>query len=99
MKSILICCMVLFVASSAFSQKNKQVEQLVDAYDKAGKFSGTILVAEKGKIIFEKSYGYKNGPKKEKNTNNSLQNFFHHKNVHSHGDFEIGRRRQIIDQR
>lgn len=68
--------MVLFVASSAFSQKNKQVEQLVDAYDKAGKFSGTILVAEKGKIIFEKSYGYKNGPKKEKNTNNSLYRIF-----------------------
>lgn len=68
--------MVLLAVNPIFSQKVKQVEQLLEAYDKAGKFNGTILVAEKGKIIFEKSYGYKNGPKKEKNTNNSLYRIF-----------------------
>lgn len=76
MRAILTCLLLLLAVNPVFSQKTKQLEQLLEAYDKAGKFSGTILVAEKGKIIFEKSYGYKNGPKKEKNTNNSLYRIF-----------------------
>lgn len=68
--------MAVLAASPVFSQKTKQLEQLLAAYDKADKFSGTVLVAEKGKIIFEKSYGYRNAPKKEKNTNNSLYRIF-----------------------
>lgn len=76
MRTILTCLLVILAASPVFSQKAKQIEQLLAAYDKAGKFNGTILIAEKGKIIFEKSYGYKNGPKKEKNTNNSLYRIF-----------------------
>ncbi|WP_347218557.1 serine hydrolase domain-containing protein [Chryseobacterium sp.] len=76
MRSILTCLMILLAVNSFFSQKTKQLEKLLAAYDQAGKFNGTILVAEKGKIIFEKSYGYKNGPKKEKNTNNSLYRIF-----------------------
>lgn len=76
MRIILTCLMVVLAASPVFSQKAKQLEQLLTAYDNANLFSGTVLVAEKGKIIFEKSYGYKNGPKKEKNTNNSIYRIF-----------------------
>lgn len=76
MRIILTCLMIVLAASPLFSQKAKQLEQLLAAYDEADKLSGTVLVAEKGKIIFEKSYGYKNGPKKEKNTNNSLYRIF-----------------------
>lgn len=76
MRTILLCLMVLLAVNPVFSQKAKHIEQLLAAYDKAGKFSGTVLIAEKGKIIFEKSYGYRNGPKKEKNTNNSLYRMF-----------------------
>lgn len=76
MKSILACLILLLAAQPVFSQKAKQLEQLFNAYDKMGGFSGSVLVAEKGKIIFEKSYGYRNGPKKEKNTNNSLYRVF-----------------------
>ncbi|WP_160136034.1 serine hydrolase [Chryseobacterium sp. c4a] len=76
MRTLLTCLIVLLAVNPVFSQKAKQIEQLLAAYDKAGKFNGTILIAEKGKIIFEKSYGYKNGPKKEKNTNNSLYRIF-----------------------
>ncbi|MCS4303274.1 serine hydrolase [Chryseobacterium sp. BIGb0232] len=76
MKVILTYLLLLLAANPVFSQKTKQIEQLLEAYDKAGKFSGTVLVAEKGKIIFEKSYGYRNGPKKEKNTNKSLYRIF-----------------------
>ncbi|BAP33404.1 beta-lactamase [Chryseobacterium sp. StRB126] len=76
MRTILACLIILLAANPLFSQKAKQLEQLLAAYDKADQFSGTVLVAEKGKIIFENSYGYRNGPKKEKNTNNSLYRIF-----------------------
>lgn len=76
MRVILTCLMVLLAANPFFSQRTQQIEQLLNAYEKAGLFSGSVLIAEKGKIIFEKSYGYRNAPKKEKNTNNSLYRIF-----------------------
>lgn len=76
MKPIITCLFLLLAATPLFSQKAKKLEQLFMTYDKAGLFSGSVLVAEKGKIIFEKSYGYRNAPKKEKNTNNSLYRIF-----------------------
>ncbi|MGU3375290.1 serine hydrolase [Chryseobacterium sp. M5A1_1a] len=76
MRSILACLLFLLTINPAFSQKTKQLEKLLATYEKTGQFSGSILIAEKGKIIFEKSYGYKNGPKKEKNTNNSLYRIY-----------------------
>lgn len=76
MKSILTCIIVMLAASPLFSQKSKQLDQLFATYEKAGLFSGSVLIAEKGKIIFEKSYGYRNAPKKQKNTNNSLYRVF-----------------------
>ena len=76
MKSILTCLILLLAVNPFLSQRTKQLEQLLANYDKAGQFSGSVLIAEKGKIIFEKSYGYRNGPKKEKNTNNSLYRIY-----------------------
>jgi len=54
-----------------FAQKSKDLDELLTTYEKANQFSGSVLIAEKGRIIFEKSYGYRNAPKEEKNTNNS----------------------------
>ncbi|RLJ34079.1 CubicO group peptidase (beta-lactamase class C family) [Chryseobacterium sp. 7] len=76
MKPILICIVLLLTVNPLFSQKSKKLEQLFSTYEKAGLFSGSVLIADKGKIIFEKSYGYRNAPKKEKNTNNSLYRVF-----------------------
>lgn len=66
MKSIVTCLVLLLSNVSLFSQKSKKLEQLFATYDQAGLFSGSVLIAEKGKIIFEKSYGYRNAPKKRK---------------------------------
>ncbi|MGE9311645.1 serine hydrolase domain-containing protein [Niabella sp. CJ426] len=42
-----------------FSQtQNEKIDNLVQAYTNLNKFSGNVLIAEKGKIIFEKSYGF-----------------------------------------
>ncbi|MFZ4930405.1 serine hydrolase [Chryseobacterium sp. Mn2064] len=76
MRLFLTCLFLLLAINPFFSQKTKQLDQLFTTYDKAGLFSGSVLVAEKGKIIFEKSYGYRNAPKREKNTNNSLYRIY-----------------------
>jgi CubicO group peptidase (beta-lactamase class C family) len=76
MKHLLVALFLIFAGNSIYSQKNKQIDELLTTYEKADQFSGSVLVAEKGKIIFEKSYGYRNSSKKEKNTNNSLYRIY-----------------------
>jgi len=44
-----------------------KADELLTAYHKQGKFTGTVLIAKEGKIVFEKGYGYAN-------LNNKLQN-------------------------
>ena len=75
-KYILIIFTSVFVSTAIYAQKDKQIGELLTTYEKANQFSGSVLVAEKGKIIFEKSYGYRNAPKREKNTNNSRYKIF-----------------------
>ena len=58
------------------SQSNKEIDDLLSTYESSNQFSGSVLVAKKGKIIFEKSYGYRNAEKEEKNTNESLYRIF-----------------------
>jgi CubicO group peptidase (beta-lactamase class C family) len=51
----------LLTATSAFAQQNvKQVDALMKQYYDYGKFNGSILVAEKGKIIYEHGFGMAN---------------------------------------
>ena len=76
MKYSLITLLLIFTCNTIFAQKSKQIDELLTTYEKANQFSGSVLVAKKGKIIFEKSYGYRNAPKREKNTNNSRYRIF-----------------------
>lgn len=51
----------LLTATSAFAQQNvKQIDALMKQYYDYGKFNGSILVAEKGKIIYEHGFGMAN---------------------------------------
>lgn len=51
----------LIPATSAFAQQNvKQIDGLMKQYYDYGKFNGSILVAEKGKIIYEHGFGMAN---------------------------------------
>jgi CubicO group peptidase (beta-lactamase class C family) len=46
---------------SAFPQPiSEKIDTLLTAYQKISDFNGSVLVARKGTIIFEKGYGYKN---------------------------------------
>jgi CubicO group peptidase (beta-lactamase class C family) len=51
----------LMSATNAFSQQTAQkIDALVKQYSNYGQFNGSVLVAEKGKIIYEKGFGLAN---------------------------------------
>jgi len=76
MKYILVAIFLKFGIGFVYSQNTKEIDELLSTYEKANQFSGSVLVAKKGKVIFEKSYGYKNAEKGEKNTNESKYKIF-----------------------
>ena len=51
----------------------QKADQLLTAYSDQHKFSGNVLIAKEGKIIFEKSYGYADA--KTKQPNNAATEF------------------------
>lgn len=52
---LLLCCNVSFSQSKA-----DKIDQLVSKYQEYGKFNGSVLVSEKGKVIFKKGFGMAN---------------------------------------
>ena len=51
----------LITATNAFSQRTaKKIDEIVKQYHDYGQFNGSVLVAEKGKIIYEKGFGLAN---------------------------------------
>lgn len=69
-------CWILMMSSWAIlthaQPVNKQIGKLVKAYAELGKFNGSILVAVKGNIVFQKGYGYKDVKKKTLNDANTV---------------------------
>jgi len=52
---------LLIAAGNAFAQQNVQkIDELVKQYSEYGQFNGSILVAEKGKVIYKKGFGMAN---------------------------------------
>lgn len=76
MKYILTAVFLMFGIGLGYSQNTKEIDELLLTYEKANQFSGSVLVAKKGKVIFEKSYGYRNAENGEKNTNDSQYKIF-----------------------
>jgi CubicO group peptidase (beta-lactamase class C family) len=69
-------CFLLFIIiyplSLAAQETVQKLDELVAAYAKNEQFNGTVLVAEKGNILLQKGYGYKNAGKKEMNDANTI---------------------------
>jgi CubicO group peptidase (beta-lactamase class C family) len=59
MKKILLSVSLLLVALAGFAQSPipQQLDSLFNALHAKKKFNGNVLIAEKGKVIFQKSYG------------------------------------------
>jgi CubicO group peptidase (beta-lactamase class C family) len=61
----MICFALLFISGVAFSQtgsaiQSRQINSLLERYTALDQFSGSVLVARKGRIILSKGYGMAN---------------------------------------
>jgi len=61
-RKLLFLLLVILVASgAAIGQSNsKKIDDLLKKYAEYGQFNGTVLVAEKGKVIYKKGHGMAN---------------------------------------
>ena len=75
-KFILLAVIVLLIQTVALAQKNKiaLINDFAAAKHKYHNFNGNILVAEKGKIIFKKSFGFADFKNKKPVTDDSVFN-------------------------
>lgn len=64
--------LLLLVNLTAKAQNPKTLDSIVQHFDKANLFHGSVLVAKNGKIVLEKSYGYGDAASKKENTTNTL---------------------------
>ena len=80
---ILSCCFFFFVTVDYFPVKAQQksdsttilykkLDKFLAYVTKAGKFNGSVLVAQKGQIILQKGYGWKNFSAHTLNDTNSI---------------------------
>ncbi len=73
MKKILLSFLISTITLAACSQHiPATLDTLMDAYVKVLGFNGTVLVATKGSVIFEKGYGYKNKNTNARNDSNTI---------------------------
>ena len=60
-KIFILFIVILMTATAALSQdKAQKVDELMKSYYDYGQFNGTVLVAEKGKVIYKKGFGMAN---------------------------------------
>lgn len=57
-KHLLFMALVLFVYTAHAQELVKHIDSSFSAQYKEHEFSGNVLVAEKGKVVYEKSFGY-----------------------------------------
>ncbi len=77
MKKTLLILLTLGLTQTSCVQKSaqakaKDINELMEAYVKIDKFNGAVLIAQGGKVIFQKGYGFKNVENKMQNDTNSI---------------------------
>src|SRR5687767_14618400 len=74
MKRIFAFVFMVYASVSLHAQSiSEKMDALVAAYAKETGFNGVVMVAQKGNILFQKGYGYKNA---EEKMNNDAQTIF-----------------------
>src|SRR5687767_15263647 len=66
MKQLLLLLLIPVIAGAQTIEQN--ADALLTAYTDQNKFSGNVLIAKEGKIIFQKSYGFADRESKKPNT-------------------------------
>lgn len=63
----------ILLAQIVFGQdKTQRIDSVLNALHRAGKLNGNVLVAEKGNIVYNKSFGFADEAKKKKLDKNSI---------------------------
>jgi CubicO group peptidase (beta-lactamase class C family) len=63
---------ILFIGQVTFGQNKIQKIDSLFTFCNNGKFNGNVLIAEKGKVIYKKSFGFSNDTTKQKLNENSI---------------------------
>ncbi|MEJ7767751.1 MAG: serine hydrolase [Chitinophagaceae bacterium] len=73
MKKYTLIIVVWFMHAGVFAQASTaKLDELLSAYANQNKFNGTALVAQKGKVLLEKGYGFKDANLQTKNDVNTI---------------------------
>lgn len=73
MRKIVFSLIVAFLSAQLFAQSIEQkIDELLTAYSSQNKLNGAVLVAQKGKVIYQKGFGYRNAEEKIPNDANSI---------------------------
>src|SRR5262245_55108644 len=74
MKKIALVLLTFGLTQAAFCQQTttEKLDKLMTAYCSINKFNGSVLVAQKSKILLEKGYGIKNAKDNSFNDANSI---------------------------
>ncbi|MDP9080821.1 MAG: beta-lactamase family protein [Bacteroidota bacterium] len=67
--SFLICCLAQF---SLAQEREKALDNFFSTINRNGEISGSVLVAENGKVLYQKSFGYADAQHKIPNTAGTL---------------------------
>lgn len=72
LKHLLFLLLLTISTANIFAQnKKEELDKYFTALSNNQRFNGNVLVAENGKIVYEKSFGYADFANKKLNTNNS----------------------------
>lgn len=69
--AILLASNLCLNAQASTPTQKELIQQLIESYSNQGTFNGSVLVAQKGKVIFAGGFGYANMEWKVKNTANT----------------------------
>jgi CubicO group peptidase (beta-lactamase class C family) len=72
MKLISIITLLLIGQVTFGQDKVQKIDSFLTSFYNRGNFNGNVLIAEKGKVIFKKSFGFSNETTKEKLNENSI---------------------------
>jgi CubicO group peptidase (beta-lactamase class C family) len=72
MKLISIITLLLIEQVTFGQDKVQKIDSFLTSFYNSGNFNGNVLIAEKGKVIYKKSFGFSNETTKEKLNENSI---------------------------
>src|SRR5579859_5014828 len=71
-RRLLALALILLSLRAAAQFSTEKADQLIDAYGKAGKFNGSVLIGQKGQVLYRQGYGFRDVAAKKPNDAHSI---------------------------